>query len=302
MNISRLALLGLLVNAVVWGLSWIGFQSLNAQGLNPLWVTAIISGAACIGLWLYRPQATREVLRDPALRWVALMAGLTNVCFNSAITTGDIVRVTLLFYLMPIWAALLAHALLGERINRWQALRLCIGLSGACLVIWQPKLGLPVPSSLADWLGIAGGMFFAANNIGLRKASHASDWARAQAMFLGGMVCSTVLALAFPWFATGAVVLPTLIPSIAMLNTVLEVALWVGLFLAANYGVQYGAARLPANVTALIMLSEVFIAGVSSAYFGKTNLRMADYVGGALILGSPFLFAKLAEQQRNSKT
>jgi drug/metabolite transporter (DMT)-like permease len=72
----------------------------------------------------------------------------------------------------------------------------------------------------------------------------------------------------------------------------IEVGLWAVLFLLANYGVQYGAARLPANLTALIMLSEIFIAGVSSALLGASDLRWQELVGGALILVSPFLWAK----------
>jgi drug/metabolite transporter (DMT)-like permease len=78
----------------------------------------------------------------------------------------------------------------------------------------------------------------------------------------------------------------------SMSSAALELGLWALLFLIANYGVQYGAARLPANLTALIMLSEIFIAGVSSAMLGTSNLRWQELVGGVLILISPFLFAK----------
>lgn len=295
MNLSKMttyrwAVLGLLVNATVWGLSWIGFKSLNAQGLHPLWMTAVISGVAFVVVFAAKPAATMEVLRDPALRWVLIAAGLTNICFNTAVALGDVLRVTLLFYLMPVWAAVLAHFFLGEAINRVQTLRLLIGLSGAALVLWQPSIGVPIPTSVSDWLGIAGGFFFALNNISLRKAQAANDNARAQAMFMGGFVCS--LALATVLASVGTIAWPSAVSASVVPQAALEVGAWALLFLVANYGVQYGAARLPANLTALIMLSEIFIAGVSSALLGASNLRWQELVGGALILVSPFLFAK----------
>jgi drug/metabolite transporter (DMT)-like permease len=288
MTVYRWAVFGLLANATVWGLSWIGFKSLNAQGLHPLWMTAVISGAAFAVLFAAKPSATMEVLRSPALRLVLLAAGLTNICFNTAVTLGDVLRVTLLFYLMPVWAAVLAHFFLGEPVNRAQTVRLLVGLLGAMLVLWQPSMGLPIPASLADWLGIAGGFFFALNNVSLRQAQLASDNARAQAMFMGGFVCSTGLAIVLA--SNGAIDWPAELAGAALPSVALELGLWAVLFLIANYGVQYGAARLPANVTALIMLSEIFIAGVSSALLGTSSVSGQVLAGGCLILISPFLY------------
>ncbi len=294
-HLFSVATLGLLTNATVWGLSWIGFKSLNVQGIHPLWFTALIFSIACAILHLYQPYLTKAVFRHCYLRWIVLAAGLTNICFNTAITIGDVLRVTLLFYLMPVWAALLAHSLLGEHINRWQILRLMLGLSGACLILWQPKMGLPIPTELADWLGIAGGICFAANNISLRKASDATganDLMRLQAMFIGGAVCS--LSLAIGLASINQINWPDLIPTYSIWWSSVEIIMWITLFLIANYGVQYGAVRFPANVTALIMLSEIFIAGASSAYWGVSYLRWQEWVGGTLIILSPFIFSKKA--------
>lgn len=292
-HLLSLATLGLLTNATVWGLSWIGFKSLNAQGIHPLWFTALIFSVACIIVHLYQPKVTMAIFRHRYLRWIVLAAGLTNVCFNTAITIGDVLRVTLLFYLMPVWAALLAHRLLSEYINRWQIVRLMLGLIGAGLILWQPKMGLPIPTELADWLGIVGGICFAANNIALRKASNATganDLMRLQAMFIGGAVCS--LSLAIGLASINQISWPDLIPTHSLWRSSVEIMMWVTLFLIANYGVQYGAVRFPANVTALIMLSEIFIAGASSAYWGVSHLRWQEWVGGTLIVLSPFIFSK----------
>jgi drug/metabolite transporter (DMT)-like permease len=286
-SVRQLAFLGLLLNATVWGLSWIGFKSVGSVGLNPLWMTAAISGVSFLVFVVLQPSAVWEVLRTPALRWVLLGAGLTNICFNTAVALGDVLRVTLLFYLMPVWAALLAHWFLGEVLTRVQTLRLLMGLCGAALVLWQPHIGLPVPVTLSDWLGVAGGFFFALNNVGLRGAQHASDLGRSQAMFMGGLVCSTVLAVVLA--SAGIMSWPSAVQTGQWGLIGGQIVLWSALFLLANYGVQYGAARLPANLTALIMLTEILIAGVSSAWLGASALSWNVLAGGVLILLSPFL-------------
>lgn len=287
------AILGLLTNATVWGVSWIGFKSLHIQGIHPLWLTAIIYTVAFLAIHIYKPNLIRSTITHPYLYGVMLSAGLTNICFNTAITIGDVLRVTLLFYLMPIWTALLAYMVLGETINFWQILRLLLGLSGAYLILWQPNTASILPKHLSDYLGIIGGLCFAINNIALRKTNNLSgmsDLMRLQAMFIGSAVCS--LLLAFILSLIGIISVPNIIPTYHLSLSILEILFWVILFLIASYGVQYGTVRIPANLTALIMLSEIFIAGCSSAYYGESQLRWQEWIGGSLIVFSPFLFYK----------
>ena len=70
-------------------------------------------------------------------------AGLTNVGFNWAVTVGDVVRVVLLFYLMPAWVVLLAWPLLGERPTSASLLRLALALAGVLVVLRTPARRLP---------------------------------------------------------------------------------------------------------------------------------------------------------------
>ena len=107
--------LALLFNAFVWGVSWWPFRHLQERGLHPLWATALVYLFSMACLLALRPAAPRLAWRHPALWWLALAAGLTNVGFNWAVTVGDVVRVVLLFYLMPAWTVLLAWLMLGER-------------------------------------------------------------------------------------------------------------------------------------------------------------------------------------------
>lgn len=280
-----LAVLGLLVNSTVWGLSWIPFRSLSGSGIHPLWATGVIYVLAAVALAAMRPAAVRECLQGGGLLWLALASGLTNALFNSAVAIGDVVRVVLLFYMMPIWAVLLARWLLGEPFTGRAVARIAAGFVGAMLVLHEPGMGLPLPRALSDWMAIAGGVAFALNNVVLRKLASNGEAARTLSMLVGAVVLP--LGAATLLSAAGTLAWPTFAASAAAST----LALWALLFLVSNLGLQYGAARLPANVTAVIMLTEVLVATGSSWLAGATELRTPDLVGGALILAAPWLFA-----------
>ena len=125
-----------------------------------------------------------------------LASGTTNAAFNWAVVIGDVVRVVLLFYLMPLWAVLLARWLLGERLTWLALLRVVLAIAGAAIVMQPADGGWPVPAGLADWLGVLGGFSFALNNVMLRREAHRSDESRALAMFAGGVLVAGALASA----------------------------------------------------------------------------------------------------------
>jgi drug/metabolite transporter (DMT)-like permease len=274
--------LALTFNAFVWGVSWWPFRQLHAAGLHPLWATALIYLVAVALIAATRPQALSHLARTPAL-WVLVVAsGTTNAAFNWAVTIGDVVRVVLLFYLMPVWTLLLARVLLGERLRLSAVLRIALGLGGAAVVLWPANAsgleGWPVPHALADVLGIVGGFSFALNNVMLRRERVQPEAARAVAMFIGGVAIGGGAAALLA--AQGAVAWPPA-PAPGWLGGALALAF---VFVASNLALQYGAARLPANRTAVIMLSEVLFAALSAAALGGSALTPPLVAGGALIV------------------
>ena len=277
MPASALAASALLLNAFVWGVSWWPFRLLQSHGLHPLWATALIYVFALIVLALVRPQAWRGLVKNPVLWWLMLASGLTNVGFNWAVTVGDVVRVVLLFYLMPAWVVVLAWPLLGEKPSAASLLRLALALTGVVIVLKTPGSDWPVPQSMADWLALMGGFCFALTNILLRKFNQTPEASRMLAMFGGGTVMA--LSAATLGMGLGVVTPPPQVGSWMALALLVSVA-----FLAANLALQYGAARLSASATSLIMLSEVVFASVSSVILGAGELSTRTVVGGSLIL------------------
>ena len=151
-----------------------------------------------------------------------------------------------------------------------------LALAGAAIVLWPETEGarrdvarqLPLPGSLADWLGLVGGFSFALNNVMLRREAARPEEGRALAMFLGGALVAGVARRAargerrrcagrHRWRPRGC----------------WPVAGLTVLFLAGNLALQYGAARLAANLTAVVMLTEVVFASASAH---RARRRHAD--------------------------
>lgn len=287
--ISPKAVAALMTNALLWGLSWMAFKFLQKHGMHPLWSTAIIFTVCVVLLILLRPGTLREMRGHRELILVGITAGLTNASFNGAVAFGDVVRVILLFYLMPLWAVILARLILHEPITPRAVMRIALGLAGAMIVLYQPAIGLPLPHGLADWVALFGGFTFALNNVMLRRLHGVSDAGRAVAMLTGGALLSAVLGLVF----TGAGLMAW--PPALSMTLLPTLALWSVLFLIAVFCLQYGASRLPANITALVMLTEILVAAVSSWVFGAADIRWQDLVGGALIISAPWLVSGKAD-------
>jgi drug/metabolite transporter (DMT)-like permease len=261
-----LAALALLLNAFTWGVSWWPFRQLQNLGVHPLWATTLVYAVALAWLMAVRPGAWRGFVQHPGLWTLLIASGLANIGFNWAVTVGDVVRVVLLFYLMPAWVVVLAWPLLGEKPTVASLLRLVLALVGVVIVLKTPDVAWPWPDSLADGLALMGGFCFALTNVMLRRLHRAPMQASMLAMFGGGFVMAGFAAvLGQQQGFVGA--LPPLAP---------QWLAWVGglslCFLVGNLGLQYGAARLSASATSIIMLSEVVFASVSAVLLGAGEL------------------------------
>jgi len=285
-----LAVLALALNALVWGLSWWPLRQLDTNGLHPLWATTCVFTLATVVLTLISPSGWLHFKQHPQLWWLMAASGLTNVGFNWAVTTGDVVRVVLLFYLMPTWSLLLAWWLLDERPTRGALVRLSLALLGVVLVLKTPESPWPLPQDLPDVLALLAGFCFAMTNIWLLRLQHTPESSRMMAMFGGGASMALVCATLATWAGV--------IPALSML-TANDLGAWapyvVGLsvaFLVSNFTLQYGAARLSAHATAMVMMSEVVFASVSSVALGASALTWRVGLGGGMIV----LAALLASQ------
>src|SRR4029453_63441 len=282
--------LALVLNAFVWGISWWPFRLLQEHGLHPLWATALIYLVSLALLLAFKPDAWRGFGHQPLLWVLMAAAGMTNVGFNWAVTVGDVVRVVLLFYLMPAWTVVLAWPMLGERPTPVSATRLALAMAGVVIVLKAPGAPCPVPEGAAEWLAIAGGFSFALTNILLRKLHRVQAAPRVLAMFGGGALMAGSAGLLG--------LLSGFVPAVPMPQMAwagVGLALSLG-FLASNVALQYGASRMNAHAAALIMLSEVVFASLSAVALGAAEMSARTWVGGSMILAAAVWSAWPAEE------
>ena len=278
----------LVINAFIWGVSWWPFRALQGYGLHPLWSTALMYLMVFALLLTLRFESWRGVLANPGLWLLGLASGLTNVGFNWAVTVGDVVRVVLLFYLMPAWSVLVAWLLLGEKPTTASLLRLALAMAGVLIVLKTPDSPWPVPQGGADWLALSGGLTFAITNALLRKFRHAPSTSCMLAMFGGGALMATLAALLG--------MSQQIVPAPALQTAGMPVLLALALaFMAGNAALQYGATRLAASATALVMLTEILFASGSAALLGAATFTPRIVLGGSLIVLAAVL-AALAPQ------
>ena len=274
----------LLVNAFVWGVSWWPFRHLQAMGLHPLWATTLVYILSAAAIVAWRPASLRQVATQPALWLIFLASGATNATFNWSVSIGDVVRVVLLFYLMPLWSLLLARVILHEKLTASALVRVAMALVGAALVLSRGHgsggAGAAAPL-LPDLLALLGGFAFALNNVMLKRAAARPDEGRALAMFLGGVVVAGVTAATLSAGGAAGVAWP--VASTAWLLPALGLAI---AFMISNLCLQYGAARLKASVTAVVMPCEVLFAALTAVWWGGATLHATVLAGGALILAA----------------
>lgn len=286
--LTALPFLALMTNALIWGTIWWPFRQLQAMGVHPVLGTALVYLILFCGLLLVKPAAAAIARRHPMLLLLAFTSGSTNVLFNWAATTGDVVRVVLLFYLMPAWSVLLAWYFLGERPNKYSILRLVLAFSGVLIVMipagatWQ---SLTANLSLPDALAIVGGFTFAGTNVVLRSQYRVPGEARMLAMFFGGLVAAGAMSVLGIYLGR----MPA-IPAIAW-NWPLMVLVVALLIMVSNWTLQYGASRLAATTAAVVMLSEVVFASASNVMIEGAVLSGRLLLGGALVLSASLIAA-----------
>jgi drug/metabolite transporter (DMT)-like permease len=287
------AITGLLSGAMVWGMVWYPFRILEQAGISAMlstfltYVVALVMGLAVSGpIW-------RELRY--AGWWGALLvlaAGWTNFGYVAAIIEGEVMRVLLLFYLAPLWTVIFAHFLLGERLNRFGYLVIFLSLAGAFVMLWQPKVGLPIPQNRAEWIGLSAGMSFALMNVIVRHTDYLSVNFKSAAVWFGTVLLTGTMLL---YHGDLTVQISAITPDSWWL------LLLVGLVMCAtSFAVQFGLTHMPANQAIVLLLFELLFAAVAAYFLAGEKMGLQEYVGAILIISASLLSGKIYDKRQNN--
>ncbi len=278
-----LPIISLLFVACIWGIFWYPLRLLNDAGLNGVWTTLVAYGAALLlglpWLWRYRHEYGQHFWY---LLGIGLASGWCNMAFLLATLEGTIVRVLLLFYLSPLWAVLLGHFILGERMSNYARGVMLVAMGGALMMLWVPELGFPWPQSTADWLAISSGFAFALANVLVRMKQEISIANKAISAWWGAIL------IGLAWLVFDDISMPQVGYDIY----IGAIALGLFGFALATVAVQYGVTHMPVHRSAVILLFELVIGASAAQLLTDEVVRPIEWLGGGLILVAAFLTAR----------
>lgn len=277
---------GVLSGALVWGLIWYPYRVLQEAGISGPLATLITYLLAMLCGAFILPRMWREIPKLGRWGWLLVFsAGWANFGYVLAMLHGEVMRVLLLFYLAPLWTILFSYWLLGERLNRYGYLVIALSLGGAFIMLWEPRLGVPLPQNLSEWIGLSAGMSFAFSNVVSRRAAYLSVEAKSFSLWLGAVMLTLPFLL---WQGGIAGHLLTISAQTWLLLVLMGITLG-----ATSFAVQYGVTHLSANRAMVLFLFELVIAAASSYVLVDEVLHLREWLGAALIVSASLLSGKL---------
>ena len=281
-----LSVAGLLSGSLVWGVMWYPYRVLHSMGVSGTLSTlvtycvAMILGLLCLGpVW-------RELRFAGWLSIILLAsAGWTNLGYVLATLDGEIMRVMLLFYLAPLWTVFFSHWLLQEKLNFVGYAIVMLSLSGAFVILWDARHGLPLPQNRAEWIGLSAGMSFALMNVMVRRIQHLSVKFKVVSVWFGTVLFTAALVGYQGNFIIGLQSIP------------MDAWWWllsIGLIICLiTYSVQYGLTYLPANQAIVLFLSELVFAAMSAYLLAGEKMGLREIIGAGLIVSASLLSGKI---------
>jgi drug/metabolite transporter (DMT)-like permease len=275
-----LANLAVAASTLFWGTTWWPLRQLAAQGFEGPWVAVLtyavpVLAALPVALWRARMLAKGGWL----LVAIGLLIGGSGMFYADGVLMGEVVRVLLLFYLMPVWSVLFERLFLGTPITLLRIGTIALGLVGLVVLLGFEN-GLPLPRSTGDWLGLASGVAWALGVVLLRIQAPMPDFERCFAQFVGavavGLLLMPLVAMPLPPFPAGA------------LSNAWHLLLAVAVFwLVPTAALSlWGAARLSPVRSSLLFMLEVPTGVISAVLLAGEPFGLKEMVGGALILGA----------------
>ncbi len=268
--------------SILWGLTWLPLKHINSLGIDGVTLTFLVYGLLALALTpLLLRQFSTWRLHPKAMVLILLLGGGANLAFTYALVNGEVIRVMVLFYLLPVWGVLGGKFFLKETIDRWRWLGASLAVFGAFFILGGFE-ALDAPPSWIDLIALLSGFFFAMNNLVFRAAQAVPVGSKITVMFYG---CFTLAGLLL---AAGVEQFPEVISGDAWLSLGLYSLLWL---LIANIGSQWAVTHMEAGRSSIIIIMELITAVISAMLIAHETMMPIEMVGGVMILAAAFIEA-----------
>lgn len=271
----------LIALCLIWGTTW-PVMRISLAEIPPLSFracTALI-GACTMSMLVVLQRRSFRIPQRAAWKHVAI-AGILNVVGFTLFSAFAQIhaatsRVAIIAYTMPIWTALLARPILGERLNVARSAGLALCVAGMTVLIYPlASAGIPVGILLAFGSAVT----WASGTVYLKWARIAGDPFAVTAWQL--ITAFIVIATSLVLFEGGLHIWP--VSWQALFGVVFTGLLGAGL---AYYLWFESVRRLPAMTASLGVLSVPAIGVASSALILGERPTLPDLAGFALIFAA----------------
>lgn len=274
MNHPSVAVFALIFSSCLWGLSWLPLKALNEMGFDGL--ILILSGQFILSFVFLTSGFKKQwlVSHRKSLMGIFWMGGGAILCFTYALIYGDVIRVMVLFYLLPVWGVIGGRLFLKERIDRLRWFGMFLAILGAFFILGGVRI-FDAPPTWIDLIALVSGIFFAINNILFRAAEIVPLSCKLLAMFVGCTCLSFV-----SWIFAGAK-LPLNLPMINYAWPVVYALTWL---LLANVLTQWAVTRMDAGRSSIIIIVELIAAVISAMIIGEESMTSLEVLGCAMVV------------------
>ena len=282
MSLETRAKLACLFSGCVWGVFWIPLRALEEAGIHGLWGTVVFFAIpALVFLPLLLARRRKIAAGGADLQITAFLSAASLTLYAIAIMYTDVVRAMLLFYLTPLWSAILARIILGEPITPVRILAMAIAVVGL-LTIFGLGATFPAPRNIGDWMGFASGLMWAMAAVRLRgdTRNHSLDITGSYFLW-SALIALTAAILAAPGGAPSASqyapMLPWLLPMLLLL------------VVPGAYAAVWGPKFLNPGLVGILFMTEISVGAVTAALWANEPFGAREIIGIMLIAGAGLL-------------
>ena len=275
--------LAVLFSAAMWGTMWIPARAMSNGGMDSGLAAALSTLVALLALLPHVLRNRGALVFSRQVWWISFLLGFGVAMYWEAMVRGNVARVVLLFYLMPVWTVILARLINGEAATPRRLLGVVLGLGGM-LVVFSANGSIPLPRTLADYMGLASGVAWALAFVlcarpGMEKAT------------LSQLFGSLLILAPSVWLLT---LLPGSRESMGAVEgqaSLVATLVWLVVFglvwmLPGMFMTLFGADHLQPGQVAIFLMAEVVIALISSAILLDEPLGPREVAGAVLILSA----------------
>jgi len=275
------AVLMLVALSFAWGTTWPAMR-IALDEIPPFSMRVLTLGLGTAALFIFVKLQRRPLMPGGITNFLHLVvSAVLNVLPFSlfsliAMLYAATGRVAMLCYTMPIWAAVLAWAVLGERFSRMLVIALVLCIVGMAVLLWPlTQHGTPIGPLIA--IGIA--VSWAAGTVYVKWARITGDPVANAAWQV--FISFVIVALCLPVFEGSLRLaqahLPALLAAVfaGLVGSGLAYYLWFGII-----------GRIPAMTASLGVLSAPVIGTASTALFLGEWPTVPDVIGFALIFAA----------------